>query len=224
MTYACTKTVGAAAFRIPLGLQLMPPLFILTGAIFIPESPRWLTMQGKKETASRILAKYHGGGDVNHPMVQLEMREFEHSIELQKTSSIWNYLELVNSHNNRWRFGMMACMSVFAQMAGNSVLTYYLPSMYTLLGIKTTERRLLLSFMNAIVSCAGAVAGVGHQRRHWPPDEALGRQSGAGGHVRGRDGLLEPVWGRELAAEQGPFQWRRSFCKWPWTSHLRESS
>ncbi|KAL2213005.1 hexose transport protein [Sarocladium strictum] len=173
VTYACNKKEGPAAFRIPLGLQVMPPVFILLGAIFIPESPRWLTMHGKTERASAILAKYHGGGDVNHPMVQLELREFEASIELQKTRNIWNYFELVDSHNHRWRFGMMACMSVFAQMAGNSVLTYYLPSMYTLLGIKTTERRLLLSFMNSIVSCAGAVAGsatndaIGRRTKLW---------------------------------------------------------
>jgi hypothetical protein len=173
VTYACNKTEGAAAFRIPLGLQLFPPVCIIIGAMFIPESPRWLTMHDKKESAARILAKYHGGGDVNHPIVQLELREFEHNIELQKTKNIWNYFELVDSHNHRWRFGMMACMSVFAQMAGNSVLTYYLPSMYTLLGIKTTERRLLLSFMNSIVSCAGAVAGsatndaIGRRTKLW---------------------------------------------------------
>lgn len=67
----------------------------------------------------------------------------------------------------------MAFMSFFAQMAGNSVLTYYLPSMYKLLGITSTERRLLLTFMNSIVSCAGAVAGsatndrIGRRTKLW---------------------------------------------------------
>lgn len=68
---------------------------------------------------------------------------------------------------------MMAMMSVCAQLSGNSVLTYYLPSMYTLLGIVSTERRLLLTFMNSIVSCAGAVAGsatndlIGRRTKLW---------------------------------------------------------
>lgn len=68
---------------------------------------------------------------------------------------------------------MMALMSVCAQLSGNSVLTYYLPSMYTRVGITSTERRLLLTFMNSIVSCAGAVAGaatndlIGRRTKLW---------------------------------------------------------
>jgi hypothetical protein len=68
---------------------------------------------------------------------------------------------------------MMAFMSFFAQLSGNSVLTYYLPSMYTLVGIVGQERRLLLNFMNSIVSCAGAVAGsatndaIGRRTKLW---------------------------------------------------------
>lgn len=173
VTYACNKSPGEMAFRIPLGLQLLPPLFIFTGAIFIPESPRWLTAWGKKEKAAAILAKYHGGGDPNHPVVQLELREFEASIELSNTASVWNYWALVDTHNARWRFTMMVFMSVFAQLSGNSVLTYYLPSMYTLLGIVSTERRLLLTFANSIVSATGAVAGsatndrIGRRTKLW---------------------------------------------------------
>jgi MFS family permease len=82
-------------------------------------------------------------------------------------------LSRVDSHNQRWRFAMMAFMSLFAQLSGNSVLTYYLPSMYTQLGISSTERRLLLTFANSIVSCAGAVAGsatndrIGRRTKLW---------------------------------------------------------
>lgn len=130
-------------------------------------------MWGKKEKAAAILAKYHGGGDMNHPMVQLELREFEAGIELQKSSSVFNYWGLVDTPNARWRFLMMTFMSIFAQLSGNSVLTYYLPSMYKLLGVKTPERKLLLTFANTIVSGAGAVAGsalndaVGRRTKLW---------------------------------------------------------
>lgn len=185
MAYGCSSAEGEIAFRLPLGLQLMPPLFIITGAIFVPESPRWLTMWGKKEKAAQILAKYHGGGDINHPIVQLELREFESSIELQKSSSVFNYWQLVNTHNARWRFTMMAFMSFFAQLSGNSVLTYYLPSMYTLLGITSVERRLLLTFMNSIVSCAGAIAGsatndrIGRRQKLWVGNLVLAGLFGA---------------------------------------------
>ncbi|KAH9883970.1 putative hexose transport-related protein [Xylariomycetidae sp. FL2044] len=173
VAYAANKSDSELAFRLPLGLQLIPPLFILTGSIFIPESPRWLCARGKGDRAAEILAKYHGGGDMQHPVVQLELREFEESIKVQKAQSWWNYLDLVENHNARWRTLMNAFMSFFAQMAGNSVLTYYLPSMYNQLGIVSTERQLLLTFANSIVSCAGAVAGsatndwIGRRTKLW---------------------------------------------------------
>ncbi|RDA84475.1 hypothetical protein CP532_0080 [Ophiocordyceps camponoti-leonardi (nom. inval.)] len=159
VAYASSKSTGELAFRLPLSLQIIFPLLILIGTFFIPESPRWLTMWGKKDEAAVILAKYHGGGDANHPLVQLELHEFEANIEIQKTSTVWNYWALVDTRNARWRFAMMAFMSLFAQLSGNSVLTYYLPSMYKMLGITSTERRLLLTFINSLVSCIGAVAG-----------------------------------------------------------------
>ncbi|KAG5982680.1 hypothetical protein E4U55_001525, partial [Claviceps digitariae] len=173
VAYAASKNSAELAFRLPLALQLIPPLLIFTGAIFIPESPRWLTMKGRTDKAAEILSKYHGGGHVDHPMVRLELGEFEQSIELQRTSNVWNYWALISTRNARWRFTMMAFMSIFAQLSGNSVLTYYLPSMYKLVGIKTTEKRLLLTFMNSIVSCAGAVAGsatndrIGRRTKLW---------------------------------------------------------
>ncbi|KAJ4417684.1 hypothetical protein N0V82_006045 [Gnomoniopsis sp. IMI 355080] len=173
VAYACNEAEGELAFRLPLALQLIPPLFIITGSFVIPESPRWLMMRGKDKDAARILTKYHGGGDENHPVVKLELREFEQSIELQKSGDIFNFWPLANTRNARWRFAMMALMSVCAQLSGNSVLTYYLPSMYTRVGITSTERRLLLTFMNSIVSCAGAVAGsasndmIGRRTKLW---------------------------------------------------------
>ncbi|KAG6041483.1 hypothetical protein E4U41_004060 [Claviceps citrina] len=173
VAYAASKNSTELAFRLPLGLQLIPPIFILSGVLFIPESPRWLTMKGKRDKAAEILARYHGGGDPNHPVVRLEVKEFEQSIELQKSSNVWNYWALLSTRNARWRFAMMACMSVFAQLSGNSVWTYYLPSMYRLVGIETTEKRLLLTFINSVVSCAGAVAGsatndrIGRRTKLW---------------------------------------------------------
>ncbi|KAI1635554.1 putative hexose transport-related protein [Biscogniauxia mediterranea] len=170
VAYASNKSGSELAFRLPLSLQIIPPVFILAGSLFIPESPRWLCARGKRERAAAILAKYHGGGDMRHPMVQLELKEFEDSIKVQKAQSWWNYWDLFETHNARWRFLMNAFMSFFAQMAGNSVLTYYLPSMY---GIISTERRLLLTFATSIVGCAGAVVGsatndwIGRRTKLW---------------------------------------------------------
>ena len=101
----------------------------------------------------------------------------------------------VENHNARWRTLMNAFMSFFAQMAGNSVLTYYLPSMYTRLGVESTERRLLLTFANSIVSCAGALAGsatndwIGRRTKLWIGSIVLACLFGA---VTGFSSQFEP--------------------------------
>lgn len=94
VAYASNKASGELAFRLPLALQLIPPTCILAGLAFVPESPRWLTARGKTEQAAKILAKYHGGGDINHPVVQMELREFEEGIQIKKAQSWWNYYDL----------------------------------------------------------------------------------------------------------------------------------
>lgn len=94
VAYASSKASGELAFRLPLALQLIPPTCILAGLSFVPESPRWLTARGKTEQAAKILAKYHGGGDINHPVVQMELREFEEGIQIKKAQSWWNYYDL----------------------------------------------------------------------------------------------------------------------------------
>ncbi|KAK4611587.1 Lactose permease [Fulvia fulva] len=173
VTYATTKDTSQLSWRLPLGLQCVPPVFILLGSFSIPESPRWLCSRGKHEEAARILAKYHGAGDMRHPMVQLELREFEESIAVQKMRSWWDWRDLVKTHNACWRIAMVALMSYGSQLSGNSVLTYYLPTMYTQLGVASTDRRLLLTFANSIVSCTGAVFGsatndkIGRRTKLW---------------------------------------------------------
>jgi hypothetical protein len=52
-TFTCTDpATGAgfgqstAAWRVPLGIQMVPAICLLVGAIFLPFSPRWLMLRG----------------------------------------------------------------------------------------------------------------------------------------------------------------------------------
>lgn len=44
---------------------------------------------GRNAEARKILAKYHGNGDVDAPLVRLEWKEFEESVKLDASDKRW---------------------------------------------------------------------------------------------------------------------------------------
>ena len=77
------------------------------GAFFLPESPRWLVGNDRSDEAAAVLAKYHGEGkhfllalhytgadfvckgDLNHPIVKLQMAEMHYQITLDGSDKRW---------------------------------------------------------------------------------------------------------------------------------------
>ena len=57
-------------------LQLLCPTIIAVSILFLPESPRWLFVNHKEESALAIITKYHGMGNRYSIWVTLQEREF----------------------------------------------------------------------------------------------------------------------------------------------------
>ena len=51
-------------------------VIIAAFVLFIPESPRWLFVNGQEKRAKRFLAKYHGHGDADSEWVKMQMAEY----------------------------------------------------------------------------------------------------------------------------------------------------
>jgi len=56
------RNMGDNAWRWMFGLGAIPSGLFFTGALFLPESPRWLVKAGKQSEAQKILAKIGGDG------------------------------------------------------------------------------------------------------------------------------------------------------------------
>jgi hypothetical protein len=51
------------------------PGIIMSIIMFFPETPRWLLAKDRREEAIAIMVKYHGDGDENSPLVQLQLQQ-----------------------------------------------------------------------------------------------------------------------------------------------------
>ncbi|KAG6854345.1 hypothetical protein C0991_007850 [Blastosporella zonata] len=159
ITIATGRMSGTVSFRAPLAIQIAPAGILLIFVYFIPESPRWLMSVGRNDEARHILAKYHGDGDENAPLVQLEWKEYEEAIKLDASDKRWwDYSELFNTPNARYRTFMMLLMGFFGQWSGNG-LGYFLTILFQNAGVTSQDRRLALNFANTVISAGGAVIG-----------------------------------------------------------------
>ncbi|KAB8067326.1 general substrate transporter [Aspergillus leporis] len=151
---------GTMSWRIPIWLQMVFSGLVLLSCFTIPESPRWLISQDKHEAALKVLTDYHGDGDRNAPIVQLEYREM--LADISKTGSDkrwWDYRELFNSRETRYRSILVIFMAFFGQWSGNGPVSYYYPQMLRGAGIENNNTRLLLQGLQNVVQFIGAVFG-----------------------------------------------------------------
>lgn len=77
----------------------------------LPESPRWLLANGRDDEARALLARFHGGGDPNHPLVDVEWKELKGAIVTDASDKRWyDYTDLFKTRNARWRIFMVVLM------------------------------------------------------------------------------------------------------------------
>ncbi|KAJ7736062.1 major facilitator superfamily domain-containing protein [Mycena olivaceomarginata] len=95
LVIATGRMNSSLSWRIPCAIQFAPTVVLAVGVLFIPESPRWLISVGRKNEARQVLARYHGNGDVNAPLVVLEWQELEAGIKVDGTDKICNYITVV---------------------------------------------------------------------------------------------------------------------------------
>ncbi|KAK6428349.1 hypothetical protein LTR95_015510 [Oleoguttula sp. CCFEE 5521] len=117
-------------------------------------------MKDRREEAIAVLAKYHGEGDRNSPLVELQVREIvEDMSSATDNNPWWQFKELFNTRAARYRLYLVICMAFFGQWSGNNVVSYFMPAMLKSAGILDTNRQLLINAINPIFSMLAAIYG-----------------------------------------------------------------
>lgn len=180
--YNCTYAVGALmaagvtrgsagypgnkSWQIPLWCQLICPGIVALTVLFFPESPRWLYAHGHKEKALEFLTEYHGQGNPEHPLVQLQLQEYEDFICLSGSDKHWwDFRDFFKTRAGRWRFANALITGIWGQCSGNAVVSYYLPAMLLTIGITDSNQVLNVNLGYSVVSTVSSYLGASQIER-----------------------------------------------------------
>ncbi|KAI0269821.1 general substrate transporter [Gloeopeniophorella convolvens] len=161
MMVATGKYSNNWSWRLPLFVQIGPAALNVIFVYLCPESPRWLYTKGQSKRARAILASLHSRtGDINSPLINLEMNEIEETIHLGGSDKRWwDFRPLFRTRADRYRAGMVILIGSFGQLSGNGLITYFLPVLLKNAGITSQNRQLTLNFVNSVTSFIGALTG-----------------------------------------------------------------
>ncbi|KAJ5379727.1 uncharacterized protein N7496_002155 [Penicillium cataractarum] len=148
------------SWRVPSIIQAGFPLVQIALWCFVPESPRWLIANGKKKEAEELLARFHTAGDTSHPLIQFEMAEISHTIEMESQAAKTEWSALVKTPGNRKRTFIAVCVGAFAQWNGVAVVSYYLTLVLDTVGVTDSDTQTLINGLLQIFNfiAAGSAA------------------------------------------------------------------
>ena len=90
--------------------------------------------------------KYHGDGDPNSPIIQLELQEMDMDISTAGSDKRWwDFRELFNTREARYRFFQAFAMQWIGGWAGSALTSGYYAQMYKNAGITDPKTPLLIT-------------------------------------------------------------------------------
>lgn len=146
--FTCYSTVSSVsdsmAWRLPYVVQGTGALMLLLSCFMVPESPRWLALNGRKDEALAALEKLQ----VN--MVAAE-RESMTSSEQGLSLSPWQSFALLFKRGYRARTVLALFVLGMVQLSGIDAIIYYAPILFNQAGISADSASFLASGLSAIL-------------------------------------------------------------------------
>ncbi|KAJ6073400.1 hexose carrier protein [Penicillium canescens] len=158
LTFVATNSV---AWRFPIAFQCFFALLTLIFLPWLPESPRWLVMKARTEEAFSIMKRLGGkerSEESNREVLNAIVKSVRHEMEAPKFNI--KALAKNDSLQTTRRVLLGAGTQLMQQWGGINVINYYLPVVFSSLGV-SRNLSLILSACNAmnlmISTCFGAL-------------------------------------------------------------------
>ncbi|KAK7732498.1 hypothetical protein SLS53_008503 [Cytospora paraplurivora] len=172
------ETQSDGAWLTPICLQIAPALLLFFGMIFMPFSPRWLIHHDREAEARTVLARLRGL-PADHELVELEFLEIkaqslfekrtvaEHFPHLRELTA-WNtfklqFVAIESLFQTKAMFKRVIVATVtmfFQQWTGINAVLYYAPTIFSELGLSSTETSLLATGVVGIVMFVATIPAV----------------------------------------------------------------
>ncbi|XP_068325311.1 putative polyol transporter 1 [Pyrus communis] len=159
--YALAKLPIHLNWRIMLGIGAVPSLFLAVGVLAMPESPRWLVMQGRLGDARKVLNKTSS----THEEAELRLDEIKEAAGIPKESNedivqvskkskgegVWKDLFLRPTPAVRHILIVGVGIHFFQQASGIDSVVLYSPRIFEKAGITSYNDKLLATVAVGVV-------------------------------------------------------------------------
>ncbi len=124
----------SGSYRIPVAVQFAWAIILMTGLIFLPETPRYLIKIGKHEKAARSLSRLRRL-PIDNSYLQEELTEIEENYQHELSLGKSSYRDFLQYHTLGKRLITGCCLQALQQLTGVNFIFYYGTSFFKNSGI-----------------------------------------------------------------------------------------
>ncbi|KAI6774473.1 hypothetical protein HG531_001322 [Fusarium graminearum] len=148
---------SAAAYRIPLGLQLVPGVILAFGIMLLPETPRFLVKKGRNDDAGISLSRFRRL-DITHPALVNELQEIIANHQYEMTLGQDTYRALFTSNSSLGHRTLTGCvLQMLQQLTGINFVMYYGTTFFSRSGVSNP---FIINLVMIIVNCVCTIPGL----------------------------------------------------------------
>ncbi|QPC70972.1 hypothetical protein HYE68_001724 [Fusarium pseudograminearum] len=148
---------SAAAYRIPLGLQLVPGVILAFGIMLLPETPRFLVKKGRNDDAGISLSRFRRL-DITHPALVNELQEIIANHQYEMTLGHDTYRALFTSNSSLGNRTLTGCvLQMLQQLTGINFVMYYGTTFFSRSGVSNP---FIINLVMIIVNCVCTIPGL----------------------------------------------------------------
>ncbi len=155
-TYGTKSRNDSTQWRIPLGLCFLWAIFLITGMILMPESPRFLVQKGMLEKARQSLARINRVSPED-TSVYAEIEEIDSAIDFERSQGKATWGELITGKPKIFkRVFIGVVVQSLQQLTGANYFFYYGTTIFNAIGMDDSfVTSMILGAVNFITTFGG---------------------------------------------------------------------